>query len=144
VGPTFTLPTATDSKLGSGKFSLGPTAVALTIEGPWVVGALINNQWSVTGWGNKDVNQMLLQPFVNYNIGQGWYLTSSPIITANWEAHDGDTWTVPVGAGVGKLFKLGKLPINTSLQAYYNAERPTFASDWQLRFQVQFLLPTFK
>ncbi len=144
VGPTFTLPTATDSKLGSGKFSLGPTAVALTIQGPWVVGALINNQWSVTGWGNKDVNQMLLQPFVNYNLGQGWYLTSSPIITANWEAHAGDTWTVPVGAGVGKLFKVGKLPINTSLQAYYNAERPTFASDWQLRFQVQFLLPGFK
>ena len=28
VGPTFTIPTATDSKLGSGKFSLGPTAVA--------------------------------------------------------------------------------------------------------------------
>ena len=29
AGPTFTIPTATDSKLGSGKFSLGPTAVAL-------------------------------------------------------------------------------------------------------------------
>ena len=86
VGPTFTLPTATDSKLGSGQFSLGPTAVALTMQGPWVVGALINNQWSVTGWGDKDVNQMLLQPFVNYNIGDGWYLTSSPIMTANWKA----------------------------------------------------------
>jgi hypothetical protein len=144
VGPTFTIPTATDSKLGSGKFSLGPTAVALTIQGPWVVGALINNQWSVAGWGDKDVNQMLLQPFVNFNLADGWYLTSAPIMTANWEADSGDKWTVPVGAGVGKLFKLGKLPINTSLQAYYNAERPKNASDWQLRFQVQFLLPTFQ
>jgi hypothetical protein len=144
VGPTFTIPTATDSKLGSGKFSLGPTAVALTIQGPWVFGALINNQWSVAGWGDKDVNQMLLNPFVNFNLPGGWYLTSSPIITANWEADSGDKWTVPVGGGVGKLFKLGKLPINTSLQAYYNAERPKFGSDWQLRFQVQFLLPTFQ
>ena len=144
VGPTFTIPTATDSKLGSGKFSLGPTAVALTIQGPWVLGALINNQWSVAGWGDKDVNQMLLQPFVNFNLPHGWYLTSSPIMTANWEAESGDKWTVPVGGGVGKLFKLGKLPINTSLQAYYNAERPKNASDWQLRFQVQFLLPTFQ
>jgi hypothetical protein len=144
VGPTFTIPTATDSKLGSGKFSLGPTAVALTIQGPWVFGALINNQWSVAGWGDKDVNQMLLQPFVNFNLPHGWYLTSSPIMTANWEADSGDKWTVPVGGGVGKLFKLGKLPINTSLQAYYNAERPKNASDWQLRFQVQFLLPTFQ
>jgi hypothetical protein len=144
VGPTFTIPTATDSKLGSGKFSLGPAAVALTIQGPWVFGALINNQWSVAGWGDKDVNQMLLQPFVNFNLPGGWYLTSSPIIAANWEADSSDKWTVPVGGGVGKLFKLGKLPINTSLQAYYNAERPKFGSDWQLRVQVQFLLPTFQ
>jgi hypothetical protein len=87
---------------------------------------------------------MFLQPFVNYNFGRGWYLTSGPIITANWEASRGNKWTVPVGAGVGKLFKLGKLPINTSLQAYYNAVKPDFGSDWQLRFQVQFLLPTFQ
>ena len=144
VGPTFTIPTATDSQLGSGKFSLGPTAVALTMQGPWVVGALINNQWSVAGWGDQDVNQMFLQPFVNYNFGRGWYVTSGPIITANWEASSGNKWTVPVGAGVGRLFKLGKLPINTSLQAYYNAVKPDFGSDWQLRFQVQFLLPSFQ
>ena len=143
VGPTFTLPTATDWRLGSGKFSLGPSAVALVMEGPWVAGALINNQWSVAGWRDQDVNQMLLQPFVNYNIGDGWYVTSSPIITANWEADSGQKWTVPVGAGVGKLFRLGKLPINTSLQGYYNVEKPRFGSEWQLRFQVQFLLPSF-
>ena len=51
VGPTFTLPTATDSLIGSGKFSMGPAAVALTMQGHWVVGALMNNQWSVAGWG---------------------------------------------------------------------------------------------
>lgn len=144
VGPTFTLPTATDWRLGSGKFSLGPTAVALLMEGPWVAGALINNQWSVAGWGDRDVNQMFLQPFVNYNIADGWYVTTGPIITADWKAESGQRWTVPVGGGVGKLFKLGKLPINTSLQGYYNVERPRFAADWQLRFQVQFLLPSFK
>jgi hypothetical protein len=143
IGPTFTLPTATDWRLGSGKFSLGPTAVALTMQGPWVLGVLANNQWSVTGWGDKDVNQLLIQPFVNYNIGDGWYLTSSPIITSDWEARSSDHWTVPVGAGVGKLFRVRKLPINTSLQGYYNVEKPRYAADWQLRFQVQFLLPTF-
>ena len=68
VGPTFTFPTATDSTLGSGKYSLGPAAVVLTIQGHWVIGGLINNQWSVAGWGNKNVNQMLLQPIVNFNL----------------------------------------------------------------------------
>ena len=52
-----------------------------------------------------------------------------------------DRWTVPVGGGVGKLFKLDKLPINTQLQAFYNVERPQLAADWQLRFQLQFLFP---
>jgi len=37
-------------------YSIGPTAVALTMQGPWVVGALINNQWSFAGWDAKDVN----------------------------------------------------------------------------------------
>jgi hypothetical protein len=143
-GPTFTIPTATDAKLGSREFSMGPAAVALMMEGPWVFGALLNQQWSVAGWGDKRVSQLLLQPFVNYNLSDGWYLTSSPIMTANWVADSGDRWTVPVGAGVGKLFKVGKLPINTSLAAYYNAEKPNRdSSDWQLRFQVQFLLPKF-
>lgn len=144
VGPTFTLPTATDWRLGSGKFSLGPTAVALTIQGPWVLGALINNQWSVAGWGDRDVNRMLLQPFVNYNFGKGWYLTTSPVMTADWEADRGERWTVPVGAGIGRLFKVGPLPINTSLAAYYNVEKPRFGSEWQLRLQVQFVLPGFQ
>jgi len=78
-GPTFTLPTATDELLGSEKWSMGPAAVALTIQGPWVFGALMNNQWSFAGNNKRDkVNQLLLQPFANYNLPDGWYLTSSP------------------------------------------------------------------
>ncbi len=141
AGPTFTFPTATDRLLGAGKYSLGPAAVALTMQGPWVVGALINNQWSVAGWGHRDVNQMVIQPFINYNLPDGWYLTSSPVMTANWTARASDQWTVPVGGGVGKLFKIGPLPVNTQLQGFYNADRPKDSSDWQLRFQIQFLFP---
>jgi hypothetical protein len=142
VGPTITLPTASDRLLGSGKWSLGPAAVALTIQGPWVLGALMNNQWSFAGWGEQKVNAMLLQPFLNYNLPDGWYLTSSPIITADWAADRGrDVWTVPAGGGAGKLFRLGKLPLNAQLAAYGNVARPEFGPDWQLRFQIQFLFP---
>jgi len=98
VGPTFTLPTASDRLLGSGKWSMGPTGVVLKITGPWVFGALMNNQWSFAGWGESKVNAMLVQPFLNYNLPDGWYLTSSPILTANWAADKaGDLWTVPIG-----------------------------------------------
>ncbi|HSP96292.1 MAG TPA: neuromedin U [Candidatus Dormibacteraeota bacterium] len=143
VGLTTTLPTATEAEIGSGKWSLGPTAVGLLIEGPWVVGALINQQWSVAGWSSRDVDQMLIQPFINYNIANGWYITSAPIITGNFAASGGNHWTLPVGAGIGKLWRIGKvgLPLNTQIVPFYNAVTPDFGPDWQLRFQFQFLFP---
>jgi hypothetical protein len=153
IGPTITLPTATDRNLGAGKWSMGPAGVVLTMQGHWVFGALLNNQWSFAGWGDKAVNAMLLQPFINYNLPDGWYLTSSPVVTADWKADKaGDVWTAPVGGGVGKLFRLGqilpleghplaKLPINTQLAAYGNVAKPEFGPKWQLRFQLQFLFP---
>jgi hypothetical protein len=141
-GPTFTFPTGTDPQLTSGEWTAGPAAVALRIDGPWVYGALINQQWSFAGWGDTNVSAMLIQPFVNYNFKGGWYLTTSPIITANWKADSDNVWTVPIGGGASKILKLGKLPINVSLQGYYNVVTPDdFGADWQLRFQVQFLFP---
>jgi hypothetical protein len=120
---------------------MGPAAVALSMQGSWVFGAIANQQWSFAGWGDQDVSAMLIQPFVNYNLPDGLYLVSGPIITANWKASSGDKWTVPVGGGGGKVFKLDKLPINIQLQAFYNVERPQLAADWQLRFDLQFLFP---
>jgi hypothetical protein len=59
---------------------------------------LINNQMVIRGWGDKPVNSMLLQWFVNDNLLDGWYLTTSPTVTANWKADKAsDVWTVPVG-----------------------------------------------
>lgn len=143
VGPTMTFPTATESELGAGKWSAGPTAVGLFMDGPWVVGALANQQWSFAGWSDDDVNAMLIQPFINYNLADGWYLSAAPIMTADWSASSGNHWTVPLGGGGGKLWRVGSvgLPINTQLQAFYNVEKPDFGPDWQLRAQVQFLFP---
>jgi hypothetical protein len=139
VGPAVLLPTSTDDRLGAGEWGAGPSAVVLTVQGPWVVGSLFSNVWSFTG--DKQVNLFTWQPFVNYNMDGGWYVTSAPIINANWEADSDNTWTVPLGGGVGKVFKIGTQAINTSLSAYYNVEKPQFGADWQLRFQVQFLFP---
>lgn len=144
VGPVFQFPTATDDVLGADKWCIGGGAVALKSEGPWVYGALANNIWSVGGSGPADVNQMLIQPFVNYNMDDGWYISTAPILTANWEANSSNRWTIPIGAGVGKITRLGKLPLNIQLAAYYNVEHPSGGADWQLRFQVQFLFPKGK
>jgi hypothetical protein len=142
VGPSMTVPTATDDSIGSQKWSAGPAAVVLTMPGNWVVGSLVRQLWSFAGDGDRqDVNQTLIQPFVNYNLPGGWYAVSSPIVTANWEADSDDTWTVPVGGGMGKIFHIGSQAMNASAQAFYNVESPQYGPDWSLRFQLQFLFP---
>jgi len=143
VGPQLLLPTATKTGiLGQGKFGLGPTAVVLVQPGKWTFGFLANNVWSVAGHSNLiDVNQFLLQYFINYNLQKGWYLTWQPTLTANWEATSGNRWVVPMGGGIGRIMKLGAQPVNIGLQVYGNAVHPPGGSPWSLRFQIIFLYP---
>jgi hypothetical protein len=143
AGPALVIPTATAHSLGQGKWSIGPSLVALAQPGHWTVGALINNVWSFAGdSGRSSVNQMLLQYFLNYNLQKGWYITIAPIITANWAAPKAkDVWTVPFGGGVGRIMKVGAQPINLSAQVYANAAYPTGGSPWGVRLQIAFLFP---
>ena len=140
AGPVLLMPTATDNILGSDQWGLGPSIVVLTMPGSWVIGSLISNVWSVAGSGDRDVNLFTWQYFVNYNMQGGWYLTSSPIITANWEASE-DEWTIPLGGGIGRVFHVGKQAMNVQAQGFYNVEKPGFQGDWSMRLQVQFMFP---
>ena len=141
VGPTVLLPTATDTSLGSGQWGAGPAGVAVYTKGAWVAGALVNQIWSFAGDRDRAaVSTFLVQPFVNYNLPGGWYLVSSPIITANWQRTN-DQWIVPVGGGFGRVFRLGRQPMNASLQAYANVIKPDGFGDVTVRAQIQFLFP---
>jgi hypothetical protein len=141
VGPTFVQPTTNQSFTGQGKWSAGPTGVVLVTTKRMVFGALANNVWSVAGSRDRQsVNQLLIQPFFNYNFPKGWELTSSPIITSNWQAENGaEQWTVPIGGGFGRVFAIGEQKVNASLQAFWNVVKPDGAGDWTLRAQFQFL-----
>jgi hypothetical protein len=143
IGPVVSIPTG-KSGFGSEKWGLGPSAVALAMPGRWVLGALINNVWSIGGDGTTaKVNVMTLQPFINYNFPD-FYFTFSPVITANWEASSGQQWTVPLGLGAGKLLRVGSKgpPINVNVSYYSNVVRPDNAANWTLRAMVVVLLPT--
>jgi hypothetical protein len=138
AGPAIQLPTSTDDQLGADEWAAGPSFVVLTMPGPWVIGSLFSNVWDVTG--DDDINFFTWQYFVNYNFDGGWYLTSSPIITANWEADD--EWTIPVGGGFGRVFRMGRQPVNAQVQAFYNVEKPDdLGPEWSIRFQLQLMFP---
>lgn len=151
IGPTFVFPTDTlfgdtedhsARQLGSGKFSIGPAMMVVTQPGPWTLGFKSKQIWSVLGNDSREsVSQLILEPFANYNIGQGWYLTTDMDTIANWNSQSDNRWTVPVGAGVGKLFNLNKFAVNTKLEGYYNVVRPDLAPDWSMNFTLQFMLP---
>jgi hypothetical protein len=142
VGPSLYFPTATDDVLGSDEWSAGPGAVVFFSQGSFTYGALANNVWSYAGDEDADdVNQLLVQPFVNYNLPDGWSIGTGPNITANWEVENGERWTLPLGGGVSKLTQIGGQPVLAALRAYYNVVKPEFGPDWQLQAQVNLLFP---
>jgi OmpA-like transmembrane domain len=149
LGPIVTVPTASNLILGTGKVLLGPEAVVIFTPGHWVIGAVVSNSWSVGGDPLRhSVNFFYTQPFINYNIphGQGWYLVSAPIITAEWNASPGTRWTVPLGGDIGRVFKFAGQAFNAQVEAFYNVLRAGPGSistpgDWQFRFEVALLFP---
>jgi hypothetical protein len=154
AGPAMVFPTATGTTLGQGKLSFGPSVVMLVQPGHWTLGYLTNNVWSVAGSTHRpSVNQFLLQYFINYNLKKGWFLSSSPILTANWhtraggdlaEGNDnpsGGVWTIPFGGGAGRIMRLGYQPVNIAVNFYGNAVHPPGASSWGMRIQIALLYP---
>ncbi len=141
VGPAMLLPTATVQPLGTEKFSMGPSAVALIQPGQWTVGGLWNHLWSIDGANDRaDVNQMYLQPFANYNLGQGLAVGASIEASANFEAED-EQWQTYLLFSISKVTRLGQRPVSFAVAAGPAVAHPTGRPDWRLRFATTFLFP---
>jgi len=141
AGLALQIPTASSDFLGTDRWSIGPSVLGLSMPGNWVLGVLFQNIWDFAGSGDGSVNMMTLQPILSYQLGDGWYLTSAPVITANWTADSDNVWTVPIGAGAGKLQKIGKMPVDFKLVYYNNVSKPTFGADWSVLLGVKLILP---
>ena len=87
-----------------------------------------------------ETNELTLQPFINYNMKDGWSLQTAPVISVDWTKAN-DNVTLPIGGGVTKLTEIDGAPIKFSASAYYNALRPDTGSDWQFQAAVTFLFP---
>ncbi len=140
VGPVFYLRTATDDLLGAEKWGAGPSAVALTVRGPWTVGSLANHVWSFAGNDERqDINNTFVQPFVAYTWPSAWTLSLQSETNYNWEAEE---WSVPVNIAVSRLVMLGPLPVSVAVGTGYWLESPdTGPEGWRFRLQANFVLP---
>jgi len=139
AGPVFLLPTATDKALGTEKWGIGPTAVALKQKDGWTYGALFNHIWSFAGNDNRaDVNATFLQPFIGYTTKTYTTITLTPESTYDWDARQ---WTVPVNLVVSQVVKLGNQPMSFALGYRKYVEAPAGGPDWGLRFTMSLMFP---
>jgi hypothetical protein len=140
VGPVGLIPTATDDRLGGGKFGLGPTGVALVQRGPWTIGGLANHVWSVAGEGSRaDVNATFLQPFLTYTTPGATTFFLNTETTYDWNA---DQFAVPINFGVNQLVKISDQMVQFGLGGRYWAEAPRGGPEgFGVRVNVVLLFP---
>jgi hypothetical protein len=143
AGPTFIFPTATSTFTGQGKWQAGPGVVAGYLSDRFIV-ALFPQQWFSIGGdsGRPATSQLNLQPVASLFFGDGWNIGYSGNILADWKAPAGDVWTVPVGVGVGKVVKLGRLPVKFQLALQYMPVHPRdTGQQWNIQLAVTPVIP---
>ena len=141
IGPALNIPTRTNNLLGSPEFGIGPSIIALTMPGNWAIGLTANNVWS---YSNSNLSALFSQVFVVYTFPSAFFVQMMPTITANWNAPEGQQWSIPLGANMGKVVMFGKQPVKFIGGGSYYVVSPDNGPTWQLFFQTVFLFPKKK
>lgn len=140
VGPQLTVPSATDDRLGTGKWQAGAAAAPIWAN-PWgLVGGLITYQHSFAGDGDRPTqNGLQGQPFVIYNLPDAFYLRSTAIW--NFDLQRG-TFYIPFGLGAGKVFGLGRgTTLNAFVEPQYTVAYDGVAPQWLVFAGLNLQLP---
>lgn len=144
VGPSWIFPSAASDFTGQGKWQVGPAAIVGYLSEKWILGALVQNWWSFAGDGDRpNTNGMNLQPIAAYFLPNGWSVGYSGNILANWNADPArNNWTVPIGLGVNKVHKFGKLPVKFGLALQWMPIQPEeYGQKWDIQVSVTPVIP---
>lgn len=140
LGPVIGFP-ASDSALGSQKWSLGPTAAIIwQPDGPWTIGLLTRQLWSVGGSAiEADVNELYLQPILSYTTKDAWTLGVNSEAFYYWTD---DEASVPINVSLTKLIRLGGVALSIGPAVRYWVENPNSdAHGWGARFTAALVFP---
>jgi hypothetical protein len=143
-GGVFSMPLSGNDALNSRKYALGPSGVLVYKHQDWIFGALANWLFSVGGTSAREhVNQASLQYFITWaGLPNHWQITSSPTISYNKVAGGGNAWAVPIGIGLGKMVKIGKLPVKLQLEYDYYLVHPNdFGPRHLINFKITPVIP---
>lgn len=140
AGPVFLIPTATDETLGTEKWGIGPTGVALRQDGPWTYGALANHIVSFAGTRNRaDVNATFIQPFLTYVTPTQTTFALNTESTYDWETNK---WSIPINLTVAQVMRFGDQLAQIGGGFRYWVQTPDSGpEDWGFRLQFTLLFP---
>jgi hypothetical protein len=141
VGPTFVFPTASRRATGLGKWQVGPAAAVAFVPENWLLGVLVQNPISFAGdRDRKDVNAMVLQPFVTYQLGAGWFVRSQPQLVFNWMT---GKQILPIDLGVGRVFRIGRQQMSCFVEPFWNVTRDGPSPEYGVTFGLTLIYPEF-
>ena len=136
-GITAVFPTSQDFSSGIDQYRLGPE-VAFGKVTPWgVYGARAKHLTRVSGEDAWDTNMTSLQVFYAYGLGNGWQVISNPLIEYDWEAAADNKLLLPVGAGMAKTVRIGKMPLKLAFELQYYVISPnSLGPQWLFTFSL--------
>jgi hypothetical protein len=152
LGFGLQFPTDSDYTIGDHKWAAGPAGALSWGRGPVHAVLAATQLWTYASAGGYPVvNRLTLKPALIVDLPAGFFLLSAPVIAADWKRPAADRWTIPVGAGLGRIFAPGGTRLTLTLQGYWTAAGPTEAwttqhpytspPDWTIRAGVALLFP---
>jgi hypothetical protein len=91
----------------------------------------------VAGDDRFDTNETHMEVFFAYGMGNGWQITSSPVITYDWEADSGNKLLLPIGGGVSKTMMWGRVPVRMGFELQYFLETSSrMGQQWLFTFNL--------
>ena len=153
AGATFIFPLSNNDLLGSHQYQAGPTALLLWANKDWTVGTHIQHWWGISNDGKSDNNPIIkdahekslnhtdMQYFIVRNLPNAWQLRASPHITYDWSATEDNKLTLPIALGIGKMIKIGPMPV--MLMAEYQKaiiSPENIGNDYNIMIQANFII----
>jgi hypothetical protein len=127
-GPVLQVPTHTNNALGIDKWAAGPSAIVVVQPGNWSIFGLLDNIWSFGGSDSEDINLLNFQYQAVCLYPEDWFFITNWTVSADWEVPSSERWTVPIGGGFGKQFKISDEQYQAYAQVGYNVVKPDSVS----------------
>ena len=89
-----------------------------------------------------DVSLTNLQYFYSINLDEKWSIAAAPIVSINHKAINANKFSVPIGIGLARNFKMGKVPMRLLIEGDYFVKRyRDYGPRWQVRIALGVILP---